>query len=301
MRFVAALAAILLLAGCDGAGSGSPAPKGDSFDRIADAEAFASTGSGFDYRYAYRLPGNQLKAVIQSNADACDKIGPARCRILAMRYRVGDGNHIRAVLTIKLDPSIARAYGDAVTRSVASANGVLIDTEITGTDGTSPARSMALIDRLRDQLRGAEAQVNSGNDVETARARVERLKAALDTIAEVEAGQGQTLASAPMLLTYESSSAINGLGSADANFRNAGQTFQNSLAMFLVLLAQFGPWLLGAILLILVLRWLVHGRALPAGGDDAPNAVPVSDEDGRGDNRNLIQRWFARDDDEEQR
>jgi hypothetical protein len=298
MRVVLALVAALLLAGCESAPPAGDAKKSDGFARSSVAEAFASTGSGFDYRYAYRLPGDRLKAVLQSNADACDKLGPSRCRILAMRYNVDAANHIRAVLTIRIDPVIARAYGDAVTKAVTGSDGVLVDTEISGADSTSAARSASLVSRLQDQLRSAETQAATDP---TARARADKLRNALATIAEIESGQGQSIATAPVLITYESSSAAAGLGTADANFRNAGATLENSVARVVTVLAAVGPGgivILGIMLLIvLLLRWVVHGRAVPEYGEDAPNAVPASHDDGsaRGDDRNLIQRWFARD------
>jgi hypothetical protein len=299
MRVVWALAALALLAGCDG-GPKRPAASakdGSEFATAASAEAFAATGTGFDYRYAYRLPGNRLKGVLQSNADACDRLGPARCRILSMRYRVDEGSHIRAVLTIKADPGIARAYGDAVTANVTGSDGVLVDTEITGADSTASARSVAVVNRLRDQLRTAQTASTPEN-----LARATRIRSALDTIAEVEASQGQTLATAPVLITYESSNALTGLGSSDANFRNAGQTFENTLAQLVVVLASVGPWLLLMLVVVLLLRWIIHGRAV---GSD-PQPVYVSGENGHEtphaerprDNRNLMQRWFSRDDEE---
>jgi hypothetical protein len=293
MRVIWALAALALLSGCDNGGRKPDLKDEGSFASAARAEAFAATGTGFDYRYAFRLPGNRVKGVVQSNADACDRLGPARCRILSMRYRVDDASHIRAVLTIKIDPAIARAYGDAVTRNVTGSDGVLVDTEITGADATASARSVAVVARLRDQLRTAQ----SANTPENA-ARAARIQAALQTITEVEAGQGQTLATAPVLLTYESSNALNGLGSSQANFRNAGATLENSVAQLVQLLASVGPWLLLMLVAVLILRWIIHGRAV---GSD-PTSVHVeapqdsSREDGRaGDDRNLVQRWFSRD------
>ncbi|RYD68584.1 MAG: hypothetical protein EOP58_00020 [Sphingomonadales bacterium] len=301
MRVVWILAAAVLLAGCDGANRAPAESAKDKseFTAAANAEAFASTGTGFDYRYAYRIPGNRVKGVLQSNADACDRLGPARCKILSMRYRVDDANHTRAVLTIKIDPAIARAYGDAVTSNVGGADGVLVDTEITGADGTSAARSTAIVTRLRDRLGNALTLRTPDGQ-----ARAARIQSALNEIAESEASQGQTLASAPMLLTYESSNALTGLGSSDANFRNAGQTLQNSLAQLLVILANVGPWLLLMLAVVLILRWIIHGspggsRAEPEpvhyqsdGPPDHYQAPPPQRED-----RTLMQRWFARDGD----
>ncbi len=297
MRVLAALAALMLLAGCDqGGGAGGP-PKQDSLQvNPGDGvEGFASSGGGFDYRYAYRLPGDRLKAVLQSNADACDRLGPARCRILAMRYRVADSNQIRAILTLKIDPAIARDYGEAVTKAVTGSDGVLVDTEVTGADSTSAARSVALVSRLRDQLKSAQTQAVTDPG---AKARAAKIQDALDTITEVEAGQGQSLASAPVLMTYESSNALTGLGTADANFRNAGTSLENSVARALIVLAAVGPWLLILLVLVIVLRWIVHGR----GGMLPPEVehAPEHHEEERHDNRNLIQRWFSRDDEHEE-
>ncbi|MEI9926609.1 MAG: hypothetical protein WDN44_01400 [Sphingomonas sp.] len=292
MRVVAAVAALMLLAGCDSAG-GKPAdgPAKDGSTRVLDD--FAGGSSGYDYRYAFRLPGDKLKAVLQSNADACDRIGPARCRILTMRYRVDDGNQTKAVLIFRIDPAIARDYGEAVVKSVTGVHGVLVDSEITGTDSTTSARSLALVNRLHDQLVNAQSQAATDAD---AKNRAERIQSALDTIAEVEAGQGQTLATAPVLITYESSNALTGFGSADANFSNAGDTLANSVGRLVNVLAAVGPWLIVLILLVALLRWIVHGT----GGEpeEAPHAAEPYDNS-RHEHRNLIQRWFSRDDEPE--
>ncbi len=299
MRVVWALAALALLAGCDDLNRG-PSGRDDETSGLAsaaNAEAFASTGTGFDYRYAYRLPGNRVKGVLQSNADACDRIGPARCRILSMRYKVDDTNHIRAVLTIRIDPSVARAFGDAVTRNVTGSDGVLVDTEITGADSTATARSVAVVKRLQDQLQNARATATPEGQ-----ARAARIQSALATIAEVEASQGQTLATAPVLFTYDSSNALTGLGSSDANFRNAGQALQNSVAQLVNVLANVGPWLLLMLVVVLVLRWIIHGRAFGPDAEPAHAAGGDPHDDYRPqprDNRNLIQRWFSREDEEE--
>jgi hypothetical protein len=291
---VAAVAAVLLLAGCESETATTP-PK-DSFGGAEGVERFANSGTGFDYRYAFRLPGDKLKAVLQSNADGCDKLGPSRCRIMAMRYRVSDTNQTKAVLTLRMDPAIARAYGEAAVKTLQSVDGLLVDSEVSGADTTTTARSLAMIDRLRDQLKAAQSQAGTSTD---ARARAQRIQTALDTIAEVEASQGQTLATSPVLITYESSNALTGLGSADANFRNAGKSLENSVSSLLVFLATVGPWLLVLIVLIALLRFMVHGTAGSA-PEDEPDHGHEDHDTGRRENRNLIHRWFNRDDDQVQ-
>ncbi|MFZ5747439.1 MAG: hypothetical protein ACOY45_07245 [Pseudomonadota bacterium] len=300
MRIVAAMAALALLAGCD-LGGNTDAGSGGAAASQEAAAVLATSGNAFDYRYAYRLPGSRVKAVQESNAAACDKLGPARCRILGMRYNASESNHITAILTFKIDPAIARAFGEAVNKSVAGADGQLVSTEIAGADSTAAARSNALVARLREQLANAESQAQGeGATADPARARAERIRQALDTIAEVEAGQGETLATAPVLVTYESNGSLLSLGSGDASIKGAGERLNQSAAQLLEILAGVGPWLLLMIVAVLGLRWLIHGRISAAPiEEDAPNAVPVHDNGDRRDNRNLIQRWFARDDEDE--
>lgn len=296
---LAALLALVLVAGCDAA----PGGRGDG-DSSADlaareaAAAFATTGSPFDYRYAYRLPGDMVKKTIESNAEACERLGEQRCTIMAMRYRVENATRVSAVLTVKIDPAIARAFGDAVTDAVGSAGGELVNTEVSSGEAVA-GRSASVVEQLGQALEAAEA---AQADDDAAAGRAERIRQALATIREVQGPEGLSLATTPVLMTYESSSALSPIGSdPQANLRSAGQTFERSLAGLLQVLAGVGPWLVLAIVLVFILRLVIHGTgggAAAAEADPVPNAVPVRD-DGDGDGRNLIQRWFAREDDED--
>lgn len=293
---VAALFALVALAGCDTANEGSSggASANDLATREA-AAAFAATGSPFDYRYAYRLPGDVVKKVVESNAGACDRLGATRCTIMAMRYRVEDATRVTAVLTVKIDPEIARAFGDAVTDAVASAGGELVNTEVASGEAVTN-RSGSTIEQLGRALETAE-QADPTDDA--AAARAERIRQALATIREVQGPGGVSLATTPVLITYESTSALSPIGTnPEASLRTAGQTFERSVAGLLQVLAGVGPWLVLMLVVVIILRLIIHGTSGRAEVDPVPNAVPVRD-DARDDSRNLVQRWFARDDDED--
>lgn len=292
MRFVAALLGLLALAGCDTA----PKSKEDGKMSGEAVAALSAAGGAFDYRYAYKLPGGNVKTVVESHAAGCDKLGPARCRILSMRYRVDDANRISATLTFRIDPAVARNFGEAATKIVVGKGGALVENEIAGADATAGARSNALVARLREQL--ANARSAADNPIQQERA--ERLQTALDMIGEVEAGQGQTFATAPVLITYTSGTPAPGLnGSADATFKDAGDKLVSSAASLAQTLAGVGPWLLLMLVAVVVLRLVVHGT----GGAPAPESAsggevqPYRDPEEQGENRNIIQRWFNRDDD----
>ncbi|MBA17737.1 MAG: hypothetical protein CMN73_15520 [Sphingomonas sp.] len=300
MRFtacLAAFAAMAMLAGCDSdQGGKSKAAEPDMAMREA-AAAFAATGTPFDYRYAFRLPGDAIKQVVERSADDCQRLAEnRRCEVLAMRYSVEDATKVSAVLTVKIDPTIARGFGDELTQAVAEADGVLLDTQVvTGEGGMS--RQPTTTERLKRALEEARAKPNDP----AAQAEATAIQQALATIEKVQGDTVGTWATAPVLITYESSGPMSVLGNGKADLKTAGQTLQDSLARLAQLLAAFGPWIVALFILVFILRWIIHRTEAAAdpvpARDPAPNAVPVNDDPD--DRRNLIQRWFARDEDED--
>jgi hypothetical protein len=68
----------------------------------------AAPGVAFNYDYTFRLPAQRISAVQEQHAQACEKLGVNRCRITGLRYRLVSEREIEAMLSFKLDPSIAR-------------------------------------------------------------------------------------------------------------------------------------------------------------------------------------------------
>jgi len=293
MRVVTVMAALLMLAGCDQV-------PGQVDASATGAATQATTGpippaSAFDYRYAFRLPSAKIAAVQESHAKGCDQLGPARCRITAVRYDVDDQNHVTATLTLKLDPTLARAYGKAAIATVTGAHGALTKTDIAGADSVAASgRSDTVIAKLRDASANAEVQLRGTVTPEQRAqlsAKADRLRAAMATIGEVDQGAGTSVATTPMMFTYASGGAVAGaIGSSDATFDTAGATLMSSLAGLATVLAGVGPWLIFLLGGALILRRIVQGDPKKAPAPELPAAPPESSED-----RNVIQRWFSRD------
>src|SRR5215213_5832974 len=58
----------------------------------------AAPGVAFDYRYAFRLPGENIGRVQEEHAQACEKMGVELCRITAMTYRDNGEGRVEAQL-----------------------------------------------------------------------------------------------------------------------------------------------------------------------------------------------------------
>ncbi|MGZ8421284.1 MAG: hypothetical protein ACXWU3_17635, partial [Allosphingosinicella sp.] len=113
----------------------------------------AAPGVAFNYRYAFRLPAERIAQVQEQHARTCEGLGIARCRITGMRYRVVNERDIEAMLAFKLEPTIARRFGQAGVEAVAEAEGVLVESEITGTDvGTSIRAAGRSIAEMNEEL-----------------------------------------------------------------------------------------------------------------------------------------------------
>ena len=294
MRFAGVLSAAMvvgcmLLAACD-------APVAADGAQTAKHADPAPPAGIFDYRYAFRLPPSRIEAVQESHARGCEQLGSARCRITAMRYTLGSDNSITAVLTMMLDPSVARSFGKAATQTVTAAHGTLADADVAGADAMrTGARADTVIARLREALGNAEAAQRTAatpDQKAQASARTDRIRSAIATIVDVDQGASAGSATAPVIFNYTSGGAIPGIGaSPEATFDSAGETFVASLAGLLVVLAGIGPW---AVLLLggaLVLRWIL-ARTERAAAPVLPPA-PRADTESKS---NVVQRWFARDD-----
>jgi len=294
MRIVAMVAVFLMLAGCEQMPSQIASAAGAS----ADPAASLGSSSAFDYRYAFRMPASRIASAQESHARGCDQLGPAHCRITAIRYNVDDQHRVEAALTLNLDPTIARAYGKAATDTVTRAGGSMTKADMAGSDAAA-GRSDRVIERLREALGITEAQLRATASPEQSMqlsAKADRLRSAIATIGEVDQGTGTAVATTPVILTYASGGAGGGLGSSDATFDTAGQTLLSSLAGLATILAGVGPWLLLLLGGALILRRVVQGPA-----DQAPVPAPIVPPAprGSGEDRNVIQRWFTHDDQRE--
>ncbi len=263
------------LAGCSKSGDTAfqePAREAAA-DQAAgpDVGVTAAPGVAFNYRYAFRLANTRIAEVQERHAQMCERLGVNRCRITGMRYRLVNDRDIDAMLAFKLDPRIARAFGKDATAAVQKADGMVVDSEISGVDaGAAIAETDRRSSQLNDELAKLDAQAKQPGLGSAARAQIVSQMA--ETRRQMRANDDarnqsqESLATTPMVFDYGSGSTIPGFdGSSPLRdaLDAAIRSFVAMLSFVLIALGAVLPWALLVAALLLFLRSR-PGRSLRA-------------------------------------
>ncbi|HWT12483.1 MAG TPA: DUF4349 domain-containing protein [Allosphingosinicella sp.] len=260
-----------------------PAPAAaPAMERTADANAgpnispTAAPGVAFNYRYAFRLPAQRVSTVQEQHARACEQLGLSRCRITGMRYRVVNERDIQAMLAFKLEPTIARRFGQAGAQVVTQSEGMLVDAEITGTDvGTSIRAAGRNLAEMTEELNRLEARLARGGVARDERTRLEyeaqQLRQSIRATRANQQDQQESLATTPMVFEYGSGDLVPGFDSGPS-FRKtldrAGDNFVEGVAVLFIIVVTLLPWALLALLMWWIFRLLRRRFGRPAGSRD---------------------------------
>ena len=245
----------------------------------------AAPGVAFNYRYAFRLPAERIAQVQEQHARTCEGLGVARCRITGMRYRVVNERDIEAMLAFKLEPAIARRFGQAGVEAVAEAEGMLVESEITGTDvGTSIRAAGRSIAEMTEELERLEAELARGGKSTAERQQLEyaaqQLRQSIRAQQATREEQQESLADTPMVFHYGSGDLVPGPG-REPTLREAAQSaldnFLQGLLILFIVVATLLPWALLALLVWWVVRQLVRRFARRAVPGEAPSAAAAEE------------------------
>jgi len=241
---------VLALASC-----GKPEPSDSSRTRSDGASeraapgiaVTAAPGVAFTYDYAFRLPNAKISAVQEQHAQACEKLGIDRCRITGMRYTVASQDDISAMLSFKLEPSIARAFGKEGIAAVERASGMLVNAEISGTDAAAVIASANKAgDSLRSELTKIETRLKetgiSASERADLIAQAADLRTRLQATATEKDDARASLATTPMTFDYRSGDVLTGSPLRDAVSLGAS-SFVAMLGFVVVAVAVSLPWI----------------------------------------------------------
>ena len=261
----------LILAGCS---SGEESARTESYESAqADAEMAeppamrapgisptAAPGVAFNYRYAFRVPDAKIAGVQEVHAAACEVLGISRCRITGMRYNLVDEDEVEAYLAFKLDPLIARKFGKDAISSIEKAEGILVDSEISGIDkGSEISESQRRSSDMTAELKRLEARLAAKGLGDRERTelqqQVSQINQSLASESETRRQGEASLATTPMEFSYSGGDGIAGLGRNPlaSALDTSLSSFVTMASFILIAVGVLLPWAL--LLLLLVLIW----------------------------------------------
>jgi len=282
------LLAIALLGACS-AGSGGNAST--STAEVAEASAIADAARAdrpeavefslpqlaYAYALGFRLPGDRIGPVQEAHRALCDRMGPARCQLLALTRGGAENSETQAALQLRVASNEARGFSDALGKAVAEAGGRAVATNVAAEDVSknivdAEARIRQrelLVARLTEILRSRTGKVSELVEAERSVAQAqEELDQAKGWLAELRG----RVAMSDFEVTY---SAIAAQASPGRVGDQLGEAVQGSGANFLIglralltMLIYLAPWGLLAIPFILVVRAVRRKRRAAAPKSD---------------------------------
>lgn len=264
------LAAACGISGCSQAGQDQSKPYAGSMDAadVADVAApdispTAAPGVAFDYAIRLGVPDMRISALQEQHADACEKLGLARCQIVGMRYELLDEDRVRGQLRFMLTPDITRNFAKSAIETAQRADGKLIWSEFNGKEvqtaiDASQQRSQDVksrIDAIERELAGKGLSRDRRASLSDEAAR---LRQQLTGERQERQANERLLAKSPLTIDYVGSREYGRtpLSQIADEALDAGRSSLVLLfTMFVYFFTVLLPWLVVGAILIYALRW----------------------------------------------
>jgi hypothetical protein len=167
-------------------------------------------------------------------------------------------------LAFLLEPGIARRFGQLGVEAVTRSEGMLVESEITGTDvGGTVRQAGKTIAELNADLARLEAQLARRDLPSAERSRIEyeaqQLRTAIRAAGETRQQAQDSLATTPMVFEYGSGDVAPGFDNRRPLARvahDAWENFLSSMAVLFLILVTLLPWATLALLAWLAARFI---------------------------------------------
>lgn len=266
------IVALALLSSCGEGGTGgqarqdmvaSPeaAPQAEPQADAEDSAEAALPQIAYTYSYRFRLPTDAVTKVQETHLDLCEKLGPARCRVVEMQRGASSGEYAHGSLKLQVAAPLARDFGTRLVATAGEAGGEAIDRAIQAEDLSkqmvdTDARvrtKEALVARLTNIL-----ETRSGN-IEQAVAAERAVNTAQEELEQARAWLAEMrgrIAMSTIDIAYESGGPLGGGFSEPIRraFANIGSFTGQSLSILITLMAGLLPWLFAGLVIFFGVR-----------------------------------------------
>ncbi len=233
-------------------GAAAEAAASDGAAAAPDIDTSVAPGVAFDFRYQFALASERIGGVQEEHAQACKKLGIAKCRVTGMDYKASGTGDITALLAFKVAPDVATDFTRDAKRIVEQAEGELTNANLTGTDlGSNIAITEANEDELRAELATIQKQIDTTGLSKEVRARLveqaAELREQLRNLKQTKNADRTALAMTPVVFEYETAHGIPGFDGQSPFAGAAAASVSSFIAMLKFLMIAIGviaPWAL---------------------------------------------------------
>jgi len=207
----------------------------------------------YSYKYTFVLPGPSIAHAQQAHLALCDRLGPARCQLLAMASVSGDEQAPRASLKLRVASASARQFGVALENLVSGDGGRAVDQSITAEDVSKDLvdtqarihQRELLIERLTEILRTRKGTVDELVEAErSVAAAQEELDQAKAWLTELEGRVAMSTIDVDYAATVTAAPSEHAGNSIGETFAASGHAFVIAMGAVLRLLIFSAPWLI---------------------------------------------------------
>jgi len=218
-----------------------------------------------DYHYGLALPSAQVRPMMESHQDACERAGTLQCQVMAASATVQGKDDAKAQLTLRATPAWMRMFRARAESDVKGAGGRVADSGTTGEDLSQPIVDAGAAQRARSaeigRLQGLMARRTKNlQDTLNVEKEITRVQGEMDQARSDMALMSSRVAMETVTIDYQTLGAVAADG-VSAPVQQASSAFVRNLMGAFAVIITLASYTLPFALIAAPLIWLLSRRA----------------------------------------
>jgi hypothetical protein len=243
------------------------APPGSRASASSPLETPAAPQLALAYRLGLVLPAPQVRPLMESHQEACERAGPDQCQVLSAQAKAQGRDEASAELTMRATPAWMRLFRDRAEADAKDLGGRIQDASTEGDDlskgivdtGAAQQARAAERARLTELMNRRTKDLGETLQVEQ---EITRVQGEMDQAASELAAMKRRVAMQTVTVAYESAGLIAPEGVA-APLAEAANGFAANVLSVLAVLVTIASFLLPFAVIGAPIAWLVARRRKP--------------------------------------
>lgn len=167
----------------------------------------------FDYRYTLALPSAQVRPLMETHQEACERAGPDQCQVMGVESHEDEADKASATLTLRATPAWMRLFRGRLEGDAHDAGGRILSGATEGVDVAPVLQRDADADNA---LTAREAEIRraiaQGDDSDQLREELAQVRAQIDQVRAQRSDTQQRVAMSTVVVDYRANSLVPSSG-----------------------------------------------------------------------------------------